>query len=242
MAVAIIPARLKSKRLSEKPLRKLGDIPLIVKVWKSVKEAGFLEDVLVATDSDRIVDTVESYGGKAVMTSKKHRSGTDRIAEAAKGLDSRIILNVQGDEPFIRKEMLKEVIKPLKKDNRLKMSTLMKATDNPEEITDPNVVKVVTDKEENALYFSREAIPYSENGGKYFKHIGIYGYRRDFLQKITELKPTPLEEREALEQLRVLENGYRIRVVETSYDSFGIDTPEQLETARRIIKTEDNYE
>jgi len=232
-------------------------------VYERAKKAKLIRDVLVATDDKRVMSAVERFGGKAVMTSSSHRSGTDRIAEAAKKLqgargkgqgakhkiqDTDIIVNVQGDEPLIEPEMIDEAIKPLLAESSLLISTLKTRIANEEELKDPNVVKVVTDREGFAIYFSRLPIPYvressefgvrsSELKATYYKHIGLYVYRKDFLLKFAKMKPTPLEDAEKLEQLRVLENGYKIKVVQTKYNSVGVDTKEDLERVREIVSS-----
>jgi len=231
-------------------------------VYEMAKKAKLIRDVMVATDDKRVMSAVERFGGKAVMTSSSHRSGTDRIAEAAKKLqgargkgqgakhkiqDTDIIVNVQGDEPLIEPEMIDEAIKPLLAESSLLISTLKTKIANEEELKDPNVVKVVTDREGFALYFSRYPIPYVRTGSQksevrsqkqdtHYKHIGLYVYRKDFLLKFAKMKPTPLEDAEKLEQLRALENGYKIKVVQTKYNSIGVDTKEDLEKVRKIVE------
>jgi len=215
-------------------------------VYERAKKAKLIRDVLVATDDKRVMSAVERFGGKAVMTSSSHRSGTDRIAEAAGSLNADVIVNVQGDEPLIEPEMIDEAIKPLLAESSLLISTLKTKIANEEELKDPNVVKVVTDREGFALYFSRYPIPYerersqksevrSQKKNIHYKHIGLYIYRRDFLLQFAKMKPTPLEDAEKLEQLRVLENGYKIKVVETKYNSIGVDTKEDLEKVRKLF-------
>ncbi|MCP4403166.1 MAG: 3-deoxy-manno-octulosonate cytidylyltransferase [bacterium] len=240
-AVGIIPARYHSTRLEGKPLVDLHGKPMIQRVYENVMKAEVLDDVLVATDDRRIIEAVEHFGGKAVMTSQDHTTGTDRIAEVAKSLDAQVAINVQGDEPFISPTMIDEVAAPLLEDRDIPMCTLMhKITE--EDFQNPNVVKVVTDSSGFALYFSRSLIPYPRHteGHQAFEHIGIYGYQKDFLLKLTQLAPTPLEKTEALEQLRVIENGFKIKVISTTapdYIPLSIDTKEDLERARALIET-----
>src|SRR3972149_3348679 len=245
--IAIIPARYGSTRLDGKPLLDIGGKPMVQWVYERAKKAKLIRDVMVATDDKRVMSAVERFGGKAVMTSSSHRSGTDRIAEAAGSLNADVIVNVQGDEPLIEPEMIDEAIKPLLAESSLLISTLKTRIANEEELKDPNVVKVVTDREGFAIYFSRLPIPYvressefgvrsSELKATYYKHIGLYVYRKDFLLKFAKMKPTPLEDAEKLEQLRVLENGYKIKVVETKYNSVGVDTQEDLEKVRKIVE------
>lgn len=243
--VAIIPARYASTRLNGKPLLHIDGKPMIQWVYERAKKAKLTNDVIAATDDRRVFDAVRYFGGKAVMTSTEHRTGTDRIAEAAGGLNVDIIVNVQGDEPLIEPEMIDAAIRPLKNDSEIVVSTLKTKIKDEKELNNPNVVKVVADKNDFALYFSRLPIPYVRDGEQWpvaggqknsihFKHIGLYVYKKDFLLEFARMKPTPLEEAEKLEQLRVLENGYKIKVVETKYDSIGVDTEEDLERVRKI--------
>lgn len=245
--VAIIPARYASTRLKGKPLLNIDGKPMIQWVYERAKKAKLTNDVIAATDDKRVFDAVRYFGGKAVMTSPEHRTGTDRIAEAADGLNVDIIINVQGDEPLIEPEMIDAAIRPLTNDSEIVAATLKTKIKDEKELSNPNVVKVVTDKNDFALYFSRLPIPYVRNSEQWpvisdqknnihFKHIGLYVYRKDFLLKFARMKPTPLEEAEKLEQLRVLENGYKIKVVETKHDSIGVDTEEDLEKVRKIVK------
>lgn len=211
-------------------------------VFERAGEAKNLQEVVVATDDDRIAKVVEGFGGTCVMTSSEHDSGTDRIAEAAKDIDADIIVNLQGDEPLIDPNIIDEAIKPLLDDPSIVMSTVKTRITQKEELTDPNTVKVVTDDDGFALYFSRSQIPYSFDTGKEdaetaYKHIGLYVYRKDFLLKFASMKLSSLEKTERLEQLRVLQNGYKIKVVETNYNAIAVDTPEDLEKVRSIFKS-----
>jgi len=216
---------------------------MIRHVYEAAKGALSASEVIVATDSEVILESVLSFGGKAVMTSPHHRSGTDRVAEVARSMDCDVVVNVQGDEPLIQPRMIDDVISLLA-DRRADIGTLVKRTEDPEEIADPNVVKAVFNREGFALYFSRAPVPYHRDrwrslndvvAGTHsarsccYKHIGIYGYRRDVLLRLTELEPTGLEETEKLEQLRALENGFRIKTMETSFEIIGVDTPNDLE-------------
>ena len=237
-AVGIIPARYHSTRLEGKPLMVIHGKPMIQRVYENVMKAEVLDDVLVATDDQRIIEAVERFGGKAVMTSKDHTTGTDRIAEVAKNLDVQVVINVQGDEPFISPTMINEVATPLLENEDIPLCTLMHEI-TEEDFQNPNVVKVVTDQTGFALYFSRSLIPYPRHteGHQAFEHIGIYGYQKAFLLKLTQLAPTPLEKVEALAQLRVIENGFKIKVISTAvqdYIPLSIDTREDLEKARAI--------
>ncbi len=264
-AVAIIPARFASARLPGKPLASLKGKVLIQRVYEQASSAKLIDAVFVATDDKRIFDVVISFGGKAVMTSSGHASGTDRIAEAAKNIDCEIIVNVQGDEPFIRPEMVDDTVKLLIDDPRAAISTLAKKTTNIEEILSPNVVKVVMDNEGFAMYFSRSPIPYYRDEWQVqntdyrtqntdfnlvfkvqtsdtrhqtffcYKHIGIYGFRKEALLDFSLMGQGRLEMIEKLEQLRALASGMKIKVKETPYDTFGIDTVEDLRKAEEWL-------
>jgi len=234
---AVIPARYSSTRFPGKPLVDIAGVSMIERVYRRVEAVEELTQVIVATDDERIYRTVKDFGGLVRMTSSDHRSGTDRIAEVARQLDSDIIVNVQGDEPLIKKEMITEAITPFYNDETLKVSTLKKKIKDKEEIKDSNVVKVVTDKYDYALYFSRSPLPYPRNrGAGYFKHIGLYVYRRNFLLALCKMAPTILEKVESLEQLRILENGYRIKVLESNYNSIGVDKPEDIKKVEEILQ------
>lgn len=233
--VIIIPARYDSTRFKGKPLVEINGKPMIFHVYNRSKKAKYADDVIVATDDERIKNVVEKFDGKVMMTSKKHQNGTERIAEVARKINADIIVNVQGDEPLISPEAIDQVIEPLIADENIKMTTLMTKVKNEAEFNDPNAAKVVTDKEGFALYFSRSLIPYPRNKEvfKVYKHIGVYGYRKDFLLDFANMPQTILERVESLEQLRALENGIKIKVVTTKYDSIGVDTPEDLELVRK---------
>jgi 3-deoxy-manno-octulosonate cytidylyltransferase (CMP-KDO synthetase) len=239
--VAIIPARYHSSRLPGKPLAEIGGHPMIEHVYRRAAASPAVDAVIVATDDERVVRAVESFGGLAVMTRGDHRSGSDRIAEVAASLFCDLIVNVQGDEPLLATEMIAEAVGPLAADPSIVMGTLCRRLEDRAELENPNVVKVVTDRQGFALYFSRAAIPYARDaaGGiapdRAFKHIGLYVYQRRFLLEFARLGPTPLEQTESLEQLRALEHGFRIRTVETRYDSVGVDTPADLERVRRLV-------
>lgn len=233
-AVAIIPARYESTRFPGKPLADIAGRPMIEHVYARAAAAAGIDAVLVATDDQRIVEAVERFGGTARMTSADHRSGLDRIAEVVADLDCDIVVNVQGDEPLIEPGMIAEVIGPFSDDPALQMSTLRRRIDDPEDSDNENVVKVVVDVAGYALYFSRSRIPCLRHGsGPLFKHIGLYAYRRAFVRELASRPQTPLELTESLEQLRALEHGFRIRAVETHYDSIGVDSPGDLERVRR---------
>ena len=237
--VAIIPARYGSSRFPGKPLALIAGKPMVRHVYERVMS--ILPEVYVATDDERIYDAVKGFGGRALMTSGKHCCGTDRLAECALmpelGLEGGdLILNIQGDEPLIRPEMVRDLIGCFD-DPQVVMGTLKKEITRPEDLDNPNVVKVVTDVNGDALYFSRFCIPFERGGAaaKHYKHVGVYGYKKDFLLKFSRMQRSSLEAGESLEQLRVLENGYRIRVRETIYDTVGVDTPEQLEEIEKYL-------
>lgn len=235
-AVAIIPARYGSSRLPGKALADIGGRPMIEHVYRRAEAARSVSSVIVATDDERIHRAVLAFGGASRMTSASHQSGTDRIAEVAAGLDCDLVVNVQGDEPLIEPEMIDEAIAPFAGDHALMMSTLRRRIDDPADVLNPNVTKVVVDREGYALYFSRAGIPFLRDGGQpaaTFSHVGLYVYRRECLLRLASLAPTSLEQSEALEQLRALEHGIRIKALETLFRSVGVDTPDDLERVRR---------
>jgi len=234
---AIIPARYSSSRLPGKPLKDICGKTMVQRVYEQVKKVSLVDKVIVATDDQRIFNKVKSFKGNVIMTSKDHKTGTDRLAEVAAKIETDIIVNVQGDEPLINPSVIKSAIEPLLSDDSLKMSTLKHLIKDEEEISNPNVVKVITDKNKNAIYFSRSKIPYARNSQKfnYYKHIGLYVYRRKFLLRFAKMESTTYEVQESLEQLRVIENGYKIKVIETEYDSIGVDTEEDLDKVRNIL-------
>jgi 3-deoxy-manno-octulosonate cytidylyltransferase (CMP-KDO synthetase) len=236
-AVCVIPARLESTRLPRKLLKTIGGKPLIQWVYENAKRAKGISRVLVACDHALIKECVESFGGEAILTRATHKSGTERIAEVAERLSADIFINVQGDEPLMHSETIELVAEVLRKDPECKMSTACIRKSGPEEFRNPNAVKLTKDRHGWALYFSRAPIPHDRDGagGEYFKHLGIYGYRRDFLLSIPSLTPSMLEDREKLEQLRVLESGDRIKVAETIYDSIGVDTQEDFDRVAKQL-------
>lgn len=219
---------------------------MIQHTYESAKKSRLLNDVIIAVDDQKLFDVISSFGGKVKMTSKECKTGSDRIAEVAAGIpDADIIVNIQGDEPFIPGSMIDEAIEPHLFDRKVKISTLAKKITTVEELRSPNVVKVVFDYNNYALYFSRSPIPFVRDArtnlervrkGEIYKHIGLYVYSRDALLKFTSYKPTDLEQIEKLEQLRMLENGMKIKIVETENESFSVDTPEDLEFARRYYE------
>jgi 3-deoxy-manno-octulosonate cytidylyltransferase (CMP-KDO synthetase) len=211
---------------------------MIEHVYRRASAARSVGVVIVATDDERICDAVEAFGGRAQMTSPAHQSGTDRLAEIADTLTADLVVNVQGDEPLIEPSTIDEAIALFGDDPSLEMSTVRRRIDDPADLANPNVTKVVVDRDGNALYFSRAPIPFTRAGSPpapAWRHIGLYVYRRETLLRLTQLPPTEMERAEALEQLRALENGIRIRTVETAHDSFGVDTLEDLERVRRLV-------
>lgn len=234
--IAIIPARYQSSRFPGKPLAMIAGKMMIERVYERVSEVSKIEDVLVATDDIRIFNAVTAFGGKTVMTGECS-CGTERVYEAVKDVVCDIVLNVQGDEPLIQKEMIEDLLVSFADDD-VCMATLKKRITVREDIDNPNIVKVIADRNNNALYFSRCPIPYDRDGvdATYYKHIGIYGYTKDFLKEYIQIEKTSLEMAENLEQLRVLESGYKIKVKETIYDSIGVDTPEDILKIEKEIK------
>lgn len=241
--VAIIPARFKASRLPGKPLAEIGGKPLIEHVYRRTAATPGLERVLVATDDERIAEAVRGFGGEVCMTRADHRSGTDRLAEVAATLTCDVVVNVQGDEPLIEPAMIAQAIHPFAEEPGVSLTTLRRRLASLEDYRSPHVVKVVVDRQDFALYFSRAPIPHWRDGGpeavpaSCYKHIGLYAYRRTTLLEIAALPPTPLEVLESLEQLRALEHGYRMKAVETPFDSIGVDTPADLERVRQHVQS-----
>ena len=239
--LGVIPARFASSRFPGKALAKLDSRTMLEHVHERVSMARYLGAVIIATDDRRIFEEARRFGARVKMTREDHASGTDRAAEVASAFeDFELVVNIQGDEPLIDPNAIDAAVLPLLEEPAIPMGTIKKRIEDPREIADPNVVKVVTDRFENAIYFSRSTIPYSRKEGPitgaHYKHIGLYVYRRNFLLKYSDLPMGPLEKTESLEQLRALENGFQIRVVETDYESFGVDTPADLERVRQLIR------
>ncbi len=235
--LGVIPSRYASTRLEGKPLKDICGHTMVEWVYKRALKSK-LDGVVVATDDERIVDEVKSFGGNVILTRKDHINGTSRIAEVCETYsDYDVIVNIQGDEPLIEPDMINSIIDSFVEDNTIPMSTLKYKLTDMAEIENPNAVKVVTDKNDFAIYFSRSVIPYPRNLNmdNYYKHVGIYGYKRDFVMEYAKMASTPLELSESLEQLRVLENGYKIKVLETPYKIIGVDTQEELERVREYI-------
>jgi 3-deoxy-manno-octulosonate cytidylyltransferase (CMP-KDO synthetase) len=233
--IAVIPARLGSTRLPRKMLREIGGCPLVTWVYKAVRGCSRLDDVMVATDSEEILAACRQYGCDARMTSEKHRSGTERIHEISQSLAADVYINVQGDEPMVRPEQIDTIVELMTR-SEMTVGTL-KTPAQPEDIPNANAVKVVTDLSGKALYFSRATIPHDRDGTdpKYFKHLGIYAYRKPALDQFVALPESSLERAERLEQLRFLENGIPIYAAETPFDSIGVDTEEDLERVQKLL-------
>jgi 3-deoxy-manno-octulosonate cytidylyltransferase (CMP-KDO synthetase) len=244
--IAVIPARYGSSRFEGKPLADILGKPMIQWVYEGVTQSKLIKKVMVATDDQRIMEAVQNFGGNAVITSPDHPSGTDRVAEVARKLKAEVIVNVQGDEPLIKGSIIDKAIQPLRTDEALPMSTLVTPIGEVKDWLNPHIVKVVLDQKSYALYFSRSPIPFPRDLNidrlesnpfgtrralpkKIYKHIGVYVYRRNFLLRFSKMKPTPLEKLEKLEQLRALENGYRIKVSIVDYEPICVDTPGDLQ-------------
>ena len=242
--LGVIPARFASSRFPGKALALLAGKPMVQHVYERACMARYLTDVLVATDDDRIASAVRRFGGQVRMTRSDHPSGTDRLAEIASAERCELYVNIQGDEPLIDPEAIDAAILSVLGSEQIVMGTLAKRITDPTDILNPNVVKVVKNLLGDAVYFSRCPIPYERDGRSglplYYKHIGLHVYRGDFLVQYPDLTVGPLERAESLEQLRAIENGYRIRVVETDYESLGVDTPEDLERVNQLFSLEPN--
>lgn len=235
--IGMIPARLAATRLPNKPLLDIEGKPMVQRVWERASQAASLNEVIVVTPDEQICQAVQAFGGRVIMTAHHHRSGTDRLAEAASTIEADIIVNIQGDEPLIHPADIDAAVQPLLDDASLQMTSLMCPCPE-EERSNPATVKVVCSLSGDALYFSRARIPFMRNdtGTPIMQHIGLYAYRRNFLLTFASLAPTPLEQTEALEQLRVLEHGYRIRMVRVSRAPLSVDTPNDLARVRAIIR------
>lgn len=236
--IGVIPARYGSSRFEGKVLADIKGKPMIQWVWERAVKAKILDEVIVACDDKRIEEAVKSFGGKAVFTSKEHTCGTDRICEVVNPLEVKVVVNIQADEPLLDPVMIENVARALLDNPALNVATLMKKIDEHREVADPNVVKVLTDKNGLALYFSRSIIPYAADKSVravYYKHIGLYAYTKDFLFIFKNLPESYLEKMEKLEQLRVLEAGFKIKVIETKVSTIGVDNLEDLEKVKKII-------
>lgn len=240
-AIGVIPARWASTRFEGKMLANLNGRPLIEHVWRQAKKSRILEDVIIACDDKRISDAAVNFGAKVVMTAQDHPSGTDRIAEAVSNISTQVVVNIQGDEPLIDPDVIDRLAQVLLEDASLSMATVIKRIVKEDEFFNPNVVKALIDRQGNALYFSRSPIPYNREkkaflDGVYYKHLGIYAYRKDFLLGFKNLPFSYLEATEKLEQLRVLEAGYKIKTIQTQHETIGVDTPEDLAAVARLLK------
>ncbi|HEX3878009.1 MAG TPA: 3-deoxy-manno-octulosonate cytidylyltransferase [Bryobacteraceae bacterium] len=235
--LGVIPARFSSSRFPGKVLAPLASKSMLQHVFERAEQARYLTRTIIATDDQRVYDAARAFGAPVRMTRADHLSGTDRVAEVASTENAEIVVNIQGDEPLIDPAAIDAAILPLIHEPGTLMATLKKKIENPLDVEDPNVVKVVTNREGDAIYFSRSPIPYDRDraGVTHYKHIGIYVYRSDFLMSYSSLPVGPLEQAERLEQLRALENGYSIRVAETDYESWGVDTPEDLEKVAYLL-------
>lgn len=241
--VALIPARLGSTRFPRKLMATLGGKSVIRRTYEAVAATGLFDEVAVVCDSPEIRDEVERHGGRAMLSRREHESGTDRIAEVAEGLDADLVLNVQGDEPFTRREPLQKLLGAFQGESgrAVEVASLMQPLTDPRLVADPNYVKVVVDREMNALFFSRSVLPYPRDPSArpvYYEHVGIYAFRRPALLAFARLGPSPLERVEKVECLRYLENGIRMRMVVTDYMGVEIDTPEDLQRAERLLAGE----
>lgn len=243
--IGVIPARYSSTRFEGKVLADILGRPMIQHVYERAKQAKMLDELIIACDDERVASVARDFGAKVVMTSRGHASGTDRISEVVNPLDVKIVVNIQGDEPLIHPMMIDSVARALLEDSSLSMATVIKKITDPLSINDPHVVKAVIDRDNFALYFSRAAIPYLAVNSEvetpvYYKHIGLYGYTKDFLFTYKNLPPSGLEKTECLEQLRVLYGGLRIKAIETKFDTVGVDTPQDLERLKELLEKEIN--
>jgi 3-deoxy-manno-octulosonate cytidylyltransferase (CMP-KDO synthetase) len=244
--LGVIPARFDSSRFPGKVLAPIASKSMLEHVHERASQARYLTSIMIATDDARVAEVARNFGARVRMTRSDHISGTDRVAEAASAENCDLVVNIQGDEPLIDPAAIDAAILPMVHDPEIHMATLKKQIEDGSEITNPNVVKVVTDRDGDAIYFSRCPIPFHRDGDQgsgirgqgsgYFKHVGLYVYRKDFLLAYPELPVGPLEQAERLEQLRALENGYHIRVVETEYESLGVDTPQDLERVTHLFE------
>ena len=245
-AIGVIPARYASTRFEGKVLADLAGKPVIQHVYERAKQAKLLDDLVVACDDERVKAAVLKFGGKAVLTSADQPTGTDRLTEVVNPLDVKAVVNIQGDEPFVQPMMIDNIVLELLNNPRAGMATIIKRIEDEKELYDPNIVKVVIDKDGYALYFSRSFIPFVRERGKtagrplvesvvFYKHVGLYGYTKDFLFTFKNLPKSGLEEAESLEQLRALEHGYKIKTIVTKFDTVGIDTAEDLEKAKALL-------
>lgn len=236
--VGVIPARYESTRLKHKLLRSLYGKTLLQWTWESARGARLLDKLIIACDHSELEDAARKFKAEVLLTSTSHTSGTDRIAEAVRDIDAKIVINIQADEPLIHPTAIDSLVQEMLSNSNLNMATVKKSIEQKEQINNPNVVKVICDKDNFAIYFSRLPIPYCRQekiAGVYYKHLGIYAYTKDFLYTFKNLPPSRLEKAEKLEQLRAVEAGYKIKVIETKFDSLGVDTEEDLQNLEKIL-------
>lgn len=243
--IGIIPARYSATRFEGKVLANLLGKPVIQHVWEQAKKSQSLDDLIIACDDERILEKARDFGAKAILTSKDHLSGTDRLTEIVHDMDVEVVVNIQGDEPMVHFTMIDDAANALLQNPGCVMATIITPIRDPQLLSDPNVVKVVVDKNGLAMYFSRAAIPFvrdkkSEPRITFYKHIGLYSYTKDFLYTFKNLSASALEETEKLEQLRVLEAGFKIKTIITKYDTVGVDTPEDLKRVEEILRKKKN--
>lgn len=236
--IGVIPARFASTRLKGKVLAPINGKPMIQHVYERARQSRLLDEVIIACDDLRVKKVAEEFGASAVMTDPDHVCGTDRIVEAVADLDVQIVVNVQGAEPLIDPPVIDSLIKALIEDPEVPMATVIKQVNDPKELDNPNIVKVIIDHQRNAIYFSRSKIPFNRDSGEhvYFKHLGIYAYTKKFLLQFSAMPKAKLEMAESLEQLRAIENGFKIKTVLTEIETVGVDTPEDLIKVERLIK------
>ncbi|OGW84190.1 MAG: 3-deoxy-manno-octulosonate cytidylyltransferase [Omnitrophica bacterium RIFCSPHIGHO2_02_FULL_51_18] len=243
-SIGIIPARYGSTRFEGKVLKDLCGKPVIQHVYERAKKAKLLDELIVAADDDRIIQAVEKFGGKAVFTSKSHSTGTDRLTEIVNEIDVRIVVNIQGDEPLINPLVIDDLVRTMQDDTGLVMTTVVKKSHSQKEFESRDVVKAIVNQENFAVYFSRSPIPTflkpAPGEAYFYKHIGIYAYNKDFLFTFKKLPLSYLEMHERLEQLRALDHGYKIKVIETKFETIGVDTPQDLELAKALLEKELN--
>lgn len=235
---AVIPARYQSTRFPGKPLALILGKPMIQRIYEGVSQAKLIDRTIIATDDDRVLRAASEFGAEAVMTSAQHHSGTERVAEVAKGLKSPLIINVQGDEPLVTGKMIDQLVEALQ-DEAIPMASLMARIYDLNLIHEAHIVKVVSDKEGCALYFSRTPLPYQASDF-FYQHIGIYGYKKEFLLQFARMQPTRLEKQEKLEQLRVLENGGKIKMIEIPSPTLSVDTPQDIIRVEEFLKKNKN--
>jgi 3-deoxy-manno-octulosonate cytidylyltransferase (CMP-KDO synthetase) len=234
IATGIIPARYQSERFPGKPLALIQGKPMIQRVYEAAQSAQSLERVIVATDDERVLQAAQNFGADTQMTSSSHRSGTDRVAEITAGVKTPLVINIQGDEPLIKGEVIDDLVEALQDEN-IPMATLAVKEEDMTLLDDNNVVKVVFDREGNALYFSRSPLPFQASG-YFWRHIGIYGYQRNFLLQFCQMPQSRLEKAEKLEQLRAIENGYKIKIIENPFSSLSVDSPEDIIKVEKLLE------